>query len=50
MIGEIVYLDNFDLLVGKVMDNCVGVCVLEYIVKELENVDLGVDLYLVGIV
>ncbi len=32
------------------MDNRAGVCVLEHIAKELENEDLGVDLYLVGTV
>nr|WP_318027438.1 hypothetical protein [Mycoplasmopsis bovis] len=43
-------LDNPDLLAGKAMDNRAGVCVLEHIAKELENEDLGVDLYLVGTV
>lgn len=50
MTGETVYLDNPDLLAGKAMDNRAGVCVLEHIAKELENEDLGVDLYLVGTV
>ncbi|WP_027334711.1 zinc-binding metallopeptidase family protein [Mycoplasmopsis felifaucium] len=48
MSGETIRFANNDLIGGKAMDNRAGVCVLEHIAKELENIDLGVDLYLVG--
>ncbi|OAB49128.1 M20/M25/M40 family metallo-hydrolase [Mycoplasmopsis gallinarum] len=48
--GETIQLDNEDLVAGKAMDNRAGVCVLEYIAKEIQNLDLDCDLYLVGTV
>lgn len=50
MTGETIIFDNPDLIGGKAMDNRAGLCVLEYIAKELENVDLDLDLYLVATV
>ncbi|WP_129647296.1 M42 family metallopeptidase [Mycoplasmopsis maculosa] len=50
MSGETINFDNEDLVAGKAMDNRAGVTVLEYIAKQLENIDLSVDLYLVGTV
>ncbi|VEU77055.1 M42 family metallopeptidase [Mycoplasmopsis columbina] len=48
--GELVEFDNPDLIAGKAMDNRAGVCVLEYIAHEIADIDLDIDLYLVGTV
>lgn len=48
MSGETIYFDNPDLVGGKAMDNRGGCMTLEYIAKALEDIDLDVDLYLVG--
>lgn len=48
--GETIYFANEDLIGGKAMDNRAGVAILELIANELSNVDLKVDLYLVGTV
>ncbi|WP_322960168.1 zinc-binding metallopeptidase family protein [Mycoplasmopsis cynos] len=48
--GETVFFENEDLIGGKSMDNRAGVSVLEYIANNLANIDLDVDLYLVGTV
>ncbi|QJG66476.1 M42 family metallopeptidase [Mycoplasma phocoeninasale] len=48
MSGETILFKDENLIGGKAMDNRAGVTVLEYIAKTIENLDLDVDLYLVG--
>ncbi|MEE3928411.1 M42 family metallopeptidase [Mycoplasmopsis ciconiae] len=48
--GEFVNFANEDLVAGKAMDNRAGVTVLDYIAAKVANLDLEVDLYLVGTV
>ncbi|TPR54265.1 M42 family metallopeptidase [Metamycoplasma neophronis] len=50
MSGETIHFADPNLIGGKAMDNRAGVTVLEYIAKNIENLDLDVDLYLVGTV
>ncbi|MEA4276209.1 M42 family peptidase [Mycoplasma sp. 21DD0573] len=50
MSGETILFDNPDLIGGKAMDNRAGVTVLEFIANEVADLDLDVDLYLVGTV
>ncbi|WP_027120795.1 zinc-binding metallopeptidase family protein [Mycoplasmopsis lipofaciens] len=50
MSGETIHFDNPDLIGGKSMDNRAGVCVLNYIANSVANINLDVDLYLVGTV
>lgn len=49
MFGEIIELKN-DFFGGKVMDNRVGVIVLDMFVNRIKDIDLVSDLYLVGLV
>ncbi|WP_334199141.1 hypothetical protein [Mycoplasma struthionis] len=48
--GETIHFADPNLIGGKAMDNRAGVTVLEYISKQVEDLDLDVDLYLVGTV
>ncbi|UUM20094.1 MULTISPECIES: M42 family metallopeptidase [unclassified Mycoplasma] len=48
--GETVLFKNEDLIGGKAMDNRAGVTVLDYVASQVANLDLDVDLYLVGTV
>ncbi|UUD34969.1 M42 family peptidase [Mycoplasmopsis caviae] len=48
MSGETIIFDNENLAGAKAMDNRAGVTTLEYIAHKLSNLDLAVDLYLVG--
>ncbi|WP_416738225.1 M42 family metallopeptidase [Mycoplasmopsis meleagridis] len=50
MSGEVVNFHDKNLIAGKAMDNRAGVCVLEFIAKSIENLNLDIDLYLVGTV
>ncbi|UUD35835.1 M42 family metallopeptidase [Mycoplasmopsis citelli] len=50
MSGETIYFKNPDLIGGKAMDNRAGVTVLDYVASKVANLDLNVDLYLVGTV
>ncbi|WP_117275122.1 M42 family metallopeptidase [Mycoplasmopsis edwardii] len=50
MSGETIEFKNPDLIGGKAMDNRAGVTVLETIANTVANIDLDVDLYLVGTV
>ncbi|TDV24120.1 putative aminopeptidase FrvX [Mycoplasmopsis mustelae] len=50
MSGETVYFNDPDLIGGKAMDNRAGVAVLQEIANNVANLDLDIDLYLVGTV
>lgn len=50
MSGETINFDNENLVGAKAMDNRAGVTTLEYIAHQLKDLDLAVDLYLVGTV
>ncbi|WP_025755595.1 zinc-binding metallopeptidase family protein [Mycoplasmopsis cricetuli] len=48
--GETIHFKNPDLIGGKAMDNRAGVALLDYISNHIKNLQLDVDLYLVGTV
>ncbi|WP_036464326.1 M42 family metallopeptidase [Mycoplasmopsis sturni] len=48
--GETIYFKNEDLIGGKAMDNRAGVTVLDYVASQVADLDLDVNLYLVGTV
>ncbi|VEU75904.1 M20/M25/M40 family metallo-hydrolase [Mycoplasmopsis columboralis] len=50
MSGETIYFKNEDLIGGKAMDNRAGVTVLDYVASQVKDLDLDIDLYLVGTV
>ncbi|EFF41464.1 zinc-binding metallopeptidase family protein [Mycoplasmopsis alligatoris] len=50
MSGETINFDNEDLVGGKAMDNRAGVTVLDYIANKIKDLDLDVNLFLVGTV
>ncbi len=50
MSGETILFANEDLIGGKAMDNRAGITTLEYIAKSIENLEIDIDLYLVGTV
>ncbi|ADE19839.1 M42 family metallopeptidase [Mycoplasma crocodyli] len=50
MSGETILFNNDDLVGGKAMDNRAGVTVLDYVANKLKDIELDVDLYLVGTV
>lgn len=48
--GETIKFKNEDLIGGKAMDNRAGITVLDYIANQIKDLELDVDLYLVGTV